>query len=131
VNEPLFLTKEEVLAYHAQQLALFGGQSGLGDEGLLESALVQPQNTYLYDRAADLLDLAAGYAFHIAKNHPFQDGNKRTALQAALGFLAVNQVEILAAPDELYESMIRLTTSQWDKERFAGFLRSHSRTVER
>ena len=131
MNEPLFLTKEEVLAYHAQQLSLFGGQSGLGDEGLLESALIQPQNTYLYNTQADVFDLAAAYAFHIAKNHPFQDGNKRTALQAALGFLAVNQLEILSAPDELYEAMIRLTTSQWDKERFAGFLRSHSRTAER
>ena len=130
MNEPLFLTKEEVLAYHAQQLSLFGGQSGLGDEGLLESALIQPQNTYLYNTQADLFDLASAYAFHIAKNHPFQDGNKRTALQAALGFLAVNQIEILSAPDELYEAMLRLTTSQWNKERFAGFLRSHSHTAE-
>ena len=131
MNEPRFLTKEEVLAYHAQQLALFGGQPGLGDEGLLESALVQPQNTYLYDAQADLLDLAAAYAFHIAKNHPFQDGNKRTALQAALGFLAVNQVEIHSAPEELYEAMLHLTTSHWNKERFAGFLRSHSPTAQR
>jgi len=130
VNEPLFLTKEEILAYHAQQLSLFGGQSGLGDEGLLESALVQPQNACLYDAEADLLDLAAAYAFHIAKNPPFQDGNKRSALQAALGFLAVNQVEIYASADELYEAMLRLTTSQWDKKQFAGFLRAHSRTVE-
>lgn len=130
MNEPLFLTKQEVLAYHAQQLALFGGQSGLGDEGLLESALGQPQNTYLYDPQADLLDLAAAYAFHIAKNHPFQDGNKRTALQAALGFLVVNQVEIVCAPEELYQAMLHLTTSQWDKVHFARFLRAHSRPVE-
>jgi len=127
VNEPLFLSKEEVLAYHSQQLALFGGAAGVGDEGLLASALVQPQNIYLYTSQADLLDIAAAYAVHLAKNHAFNDGNKRTALQAALGFLAVNDVEIVVSQDDLYEAMIRLTTSEWNKEKFASFLRSHAR----
>lgn len=123
------MSKEEILAYHSQQVSLFGGAPGLGDEGLLESAVGQPQNIYLYNAQADLFNLSAAYAFHLAKNHPFQDGNKRTALQAALGFLAVNGAEIMATPDELYEAMIRLTTSEWNKEQFAAFLRSHSRFV--
>ena len=72
MNEPLFLTKEQILAYHEQQLSLFGGQPGLGDEGLLESALVQPQNTYLYDAQADLFDLAAAYAFTSPRIIPFK-----------------------------------------------------------
>ena len=102
MSPPLFLTKEQVLAYHQQQLHLFGGQAGVGDEGLLESALVQPHNTYLYDSTADLFDMGAAYAFHIAKNHPFNDGNKRTALQAALGFLGLNGTEIRCSADALY-----------------------------
>jgi len=62
VNEPLFLTKEEILRYHTQQISLFGGAPGVGDEGLLESALVQPQNLYLYNLQADLFDIAAAFA---------------------------------------------------------------------
>jgi death-on-curing protein len=127
VNEPLFLNKAEVLAYHAQQIQLYGGDTELRDAGLLDSALAQPQNTYLYDAMADIYDIAAAYAFHIAKNHPFADGNKRTALQAALGFLALNHAELAVASDELYAAMIRLTTSQGGKPEFAAFLRRHSR----
>lgn len=127
MREPLFLTKEEVLAYHRQQILDFGGQSGIGDEGLLESALFQPQNTYLYVPTADLFDIAAAYAFHLAKNHPFIDGNKRAALQSCLGFLAVNGIELVASSEDLYEAMIQLTTSASDKTVFAQFLRSHSR----
>ncbi len=129
MNEPLFLDKTEVLAYHAQQIQLYGGDAGLRDAGLLDSALAQPQNTYLYDPTADLYDIAAAYAFHIAKNHPFTDGNKRTALQAALGFLALNRAELAVAADELYVAMIRLTTGQGGKLEFAAFLRRHSRPI--
>jgi death on curing protein len=131
VKDPLFLSREEVLAYHSQQLSLFGGQAGIGDEGLLESALVQPQNTYLYNAQADLFDIAAAYAFHLAKNHPFVDGNKRTALQAALGFLAVNNVEVVPPQDEMYDAMIALTTSEWSKAKFAGFLRQRAKPPAR
>ena len=129
MNEPLFLNKSEVLAYHAQQIRLYGGDAGLRDAGLLDSALAQPQNTYLYQSNADLYDIAAAYAFHIAKNHPFVDGNKRTALESALGFLAISHVELSAAPDDLYAAMIRLTTSREGKPEFAAFLRRHGRAV--
>lgn len=115
------------MAYHAQQLHLFGGQAGVGDEGLLDSALMQPQNTWLYNLRADLFDIAAAYAFHLTKNHAFNDGNKRTALQAALAFLEVNQTGITASEGALHDAMIRLTTSELDKEGFALFLRSHQR----
>jgi death-on-curing protein len=130
VIEPAFLGKQEVLAYHRQQIDLFGGAPGIGDEGLLESSLIQPQNVYLYNSQADLFDIAAAYAFHIAKNHPFHDGNKRTALQSALGFLSVNETEIVASEVALYEAMILLTTSELSKDQFAVFLRSHGRGVD-
>ena len=130
MEEPLFLNKNQVLAFHAQQISLFGGQPGVGDEGLLESALAQPQNTYLYDSGVDLFDIAAAYAFHLAKNHPFVDGNKRTALHTAIAFLAVNNVELQSPQSELYDATIRLTTDQWSKQQFADFLRIHSRSTE-
>jgi death-on-curing protein len=130
VNEPLFLSEPAVLAYHAQQINLYGGDSGMRDAGLLDSALAQPQNTYLYDATADLYDIAAAYAFHLTKNHPFVDGNKRTALQCGLGFLALNGIKIEAPPNELYSAMIQLTAGHGGKREFAGFLRQHGRSVE-
>lgn len=130
MNAPHFLTKESVLALHAQQLRRHGGQAGLGDAGLLDSALFQPQNTWLYDVSADLFDVAAAYTFHLAKNHAFNDGNKRIALHAALAFLEVNGTGITAAPDALYEAVIRVTTSQISKGDFAGFLREHRRDAD-
>jgi death on curing protein len=130
VNEPLFLNGTEVLAYHAQQIHLYGGDPELRDAGLLDSALSQPQNTFLYNSQADLYDVAAAYAFHIAKNHPFVDGNKRTALESALGFLSINHIALDLVPkEELYEAMIRLTTSQSGKAEFAAFLRHYGRPL--
>ena len=111
---------------HRRQIELFGGDSGLGDPGLLESALAQPQNTYLYRTQTDLFDVASAYAFHLAKNHPFNDGNKRTALHAALTFLELNGMEIVVGQNALYEAMIRLTTGECDKDAFATFLRTRS-----
>lgn len=122
MSEPL-LTKEEVSEFHQRQIHLFGGDAGVGDHALLESALAQPEHTYCYNSQADLFGLAAAYAFHIAKNHAFNDGNKRTALHAALAFLEINGTGIAATDDDLYASMIRLTTSEWTKDGFAYFLR--------
>ena len=122
--EPLFLGTDSVLEYHAQQLALFGGQTGIRDEGLLESALAQPQNLYLYEDAADVFDIAAGYAFYLTKNHPFVDGNKRTALQAALGFLRLNGLSVLVPGEAniLYSLMMALTEGMLERSDFAEFL---------
>ncbi|MCI0747863.1 MAG: type II toxin-antitoxin system death-on-curing family toxin [Verrucomicrobia subdivision 3 bacterium] len=129
MEEPIFLSREEILAYHVQQIELYGGDAGLRDAGLLDSAIAQPQNTYLYNPTADLYDIAAAYAFHIAKNHPFTDGNKRTGLHAGLGFLRVNGIRIIVAPASLYDAMIRLATSSEGKSEFAHFLRTHGESV--
>ena len=130
MSDPVFLSREQVLAYHAEQLRLFGGQAGVGDPGLLDSALSQPQNTYLYVSSADLFDLGAAYAFHIAKNHPFLDGNKRVALQCCLALLYLNGIILTLPPTDLYGAMIQLTTSAIDKSAFAALLRSHWRPRE-
>lgn len=122
MNDPLFLSKEAVLAYHEQQIQLYGGDPGILDDGLLESALAQPQNTWLYLPETDVFDLAAAYSFHIAKNHPFTDGNKRTALMAALGFLKQNEIEARFVEDELFNYMIALTEGRISKSAFAEIL---------
>ncbi len=83
-----------VIAIHAEQLAIFGGASGLRDEGMLESALDRPINRWPYEQA-ELAELAAAYAFGLARNHPFVDGNKRTSLHCADVFLGVNGVDFV------------------------------------
>ena len=124
-DAPLFLTVEQVLAFHERQLELFGGAAGVIDPSLLESAVMQPQSTWCYDPSADLFDLAAAYAFHISKNHAFRDGNKRVALHAALAFLQVNGKTVTAEQDDMFDAMTRLVTSAIDKRQFATFLREH------
>jgi len=120
---PLFLTREQVPAYHHQQIELFGGAHGIIDEGLLELALNQPQATWRYNHSADLFYLAATYAFHLSKNHAFRDGNKRVALQSALGFLRVNGFRTGTSEAEMFENMSKLVTDVIDKPTFASFLR--------
>lgn len=122
---PLFLTRKQVTAYHHQQIELFGGAQGIIDEGLLDSALSQPQTMWCYNPTADLFDLAAAAAFHLSKNHAFRDGNKRVALQAALGFLRVNGSKIATTEAEMFDHMYKLVTDVIDKAGFAAFLRAH------
>jgi death-on-curing protein len=92
VSEPEWLDLQIVLDVHDAQLGLFGGAEGLRDQGLLESALARPQNKFAYGET-DLAALAAAYAFGIARNHPFIDGNKRSAFAAIIVFLGLNGVE--------------------------------------
>ena len=81
MSEPFWLNRQIIIAIHDEQLAIHGGASGLRDEGMLESALDRPRNRWVYE-SAELPELAAAYAFGIARNHPFVDGNKRTSLLA-------------------------------------------------
>ena len=124
-DAPLFLTLEQVLRFHQQQIRLFGGAGEVLDAGLLESALSQPQTTWCYDPSADLFDLAAAYVFHLAKNHAFRDGNKRVALHAGLAFLHVNGMAVSTTQEEMYAATLQLVTSVIDKKQFANFLRTH------
>jgi death on curing protein len=124
VDEVLFLSVEEVLALHDDQLRLFGGSAGIRDRNALESAIATPAATFdgafLHD---DLFHMAAAYAFHLAENQPFVDGNKRTALNAALVFLDINGW-IVSDPDErLYDAMISISARRLDKRGLADLLR--------
>lgn len=95
MTEPVWLPLDLVLAIHDSQLRKFGGPPGVRDVGVLESALGRPQNKWAYE-AADLPVLAAAYAFGIARNHAFVDGNKRAALLALITFLGLNGIEFVA-----------------------------------
>jgi death-on-curing protein len=105
-QEPAWLTYEQVIAIHSRQLRRFGGAPGLRDEGLLRSALERPRNKWHYE-AADLPELAAAYAYGLAKNHAFVDGNKRVAFMALMVFLRKNDVRF--APDPAHATAIILS----------------------
>ncbi len=121
---------EEVLGLHADQLRLFGGSDGIRDRGILESAISTPACTfdgeYLH---AGLFEMSAAYAFHIAEGQPFVDGNKRTALNAALVFLDLNGWLVIDPDMRLYDGMIGFATGECDKARFAKLLETLARPL--
>jgi death-on-curing protein len=125
VKEPEWLSRALILAIHDEQLAEHGGGAGVRDEGLLESALARPRNRFEYDRKADLPMLAAAYAFGIAKNHPFIDGNKRTAFVAGELFLDVNGLTLAASDEDCVITMLRLAGGEIDEDTFAQWLRAN------
>jgi death on curing protein len=104
MKEPIWLDIDTVLDFHAEQLALFGGADGIRDHGLLESALARPLNKFGYGENS-IAAVAAAYGFGIARNHPFIDGNKRTALASMIVFLGLNGMD-LDAPQEAATAMI-------------------------
>jgi death-on-curing protein len=104
MSEPEWLDVEIVLDFHAEQLSLFGGADGIRDLGLLESALARPINKFTYGES-DLAVLAAAYGFGIARNHPFVDGNKRTALASMIVFLGLNGIDF-DAPQEAATAIV-------------------------
>ena len=126
--EPLFLSREKVMELHSLSLRMHGGLDGLREPGLLDSALMQPEGAFFYGRG-DLAAIAAAYAFHIAQNQPFIDGNKRTGMAAALTFLEGNGVDIsLYDGAELYDAMIGIAEKRLDKAALAALFRRHLRT---
>ena len=125
MNEPIFLTFDEVFRIHARSLAGHGGSEGLRDPGLVESALASARNTFYYANG-DVFDVAAGYAFHLAESQAFIDGNKRTAVTAALVFLARNGVYARPATWELYSAMIDVAEKKKNKADLAELFRKHA-----
>lgn len=120
--DPLFLTLDEVLLLHEEQINLFGGSRGLRDLGLLESALGTAEATFdgmfLHET---IFEMAAAYLYSICRNHPFIDGNKRTATAAALTFLGMNGVEIEADEDDFYDLVIGVAEGRVSKAEIAVF----------
>jgi death-on-curing protein len=124
-----FLTLEDCLAIHANQVELHGGDPGMRDITLLESAISQPPATFAGDYLhGDLYEMAAGYLFHIVRNHPFLDGNKRTGAVAALVFLDFHAIEISAPEGALFDLVIAVASGEVGKEEVADFFRRQART---
>jgi death on curing protein len=124
VADPVFLTLAEVIEVHVDQIRRYGGQAGLRDLGLLQSALAQPQASFagqwLHN---DLYAMAGAYAYHLCQNHPFIDGNKRTALASALVFLELNGISLLDPRGRLKNAMFRIASGKMKKEEFERLLR--------
>src|SRR3989304_5174789 len=120
----VFLTLAEVIEIHTDQIKRYGGTDAIRDMGLLSSAVAMPyasfHDTFLH---ADIFEMAAAYAFHISQNHPFVDGNKRTALASALVFLELNGIAVSDPEGRLYDAMLSLASGDMGKAGFAEILR--------
>lgn len=119
-----WITRELALAIHERQLSEHGGGTGVRDDALLESALAKPQQLFAYgDPPPDIADLAASLAFGLARNHPFVDGNKRTAHVCYRVFLAINDAVLDATAEEKYLQMLMLAEGTLSEADFADWLR--------
>jgi len=126
LQTPEFLETSDVLTIHQILVEQFGGMLGVRDEGLLESALSQPKATFFGELLHPTIhEQAAAYLFHIAKNHPFIDGNKRTAYGATEAFLRLNRYNLTLTNDEAYDLVMRVAQGQMGKEEIAVFLQKH------
>jgi death on curing protein len=121
VSEPISLDTSFVLDVHAEQLALFGGADGVRDLGLLESALGRPLNKFTYGKTG-LAALAAAYAFGIARNHPFVDGNKRAAFASIIVLLGLNGVDFDAPPEAATAIILGMAAGEIDEDGLARWI---------
>jgi death on curing protein len=124
--EPVWLTRLVLDAIHTDQIHEHGGVFGIRDESALESALNRPRHKWFYDRTTDLATLAAAYAFGLARNHPYNDGNKRVALLAMMTFLAVNGHDVDAADHEVLTTMLALAAGRFTESDLAVWVRDHT-----
>lgn len=121
-----WVTVEVATAAHAEQLAEHGGGEGVRDAGLLESAMQRPQNRAAYEQP-DAAELAAAYAYGIARNHPFVDGNKRTAAVISETFLTLNGYTLAVSDAELVVAFLALAGGELSEEEMADWFREHLR----
>lgn len=124
MSDPVWLRPDAVMAIHDAQLVEHGGSAGLRDHGLLESALARPLNLHAYG-TPDLAALAAAYGFGIARNHPFVDGNKRTALVALETFLVLNGAELGAADADCVLTILALAAGDLTEDALADWVRQN------
>lgn len=124
MSEPLWLSRQIIEAVHDEQLAIHGGAGGLRDEGMLESALDRPRNKWQYEQAG-LAELAAAYAYGIARNHPFVDGNKRTSLLALYTFLGLNGIDFDVPEAEAAAIILSLAAGEVGEEGLTRWIRDN------
>ena len=130
MDDPIWISKELVLAIHSRQLAEHGGADGVRDEGLLDSALGRPRNRFAYDDPTPTVpELAAAYAFGIARNHAFVDGNKRTAYVVCRTFLILNGTDLLADRVEKYATFLALAAGSMTEPELAAWLTARCKPI--
>lgn len=128
--EPNFLTLPEVLEIHQNQTNLYGGDPGIRDMGLLQSAIGMPSATYGGEFLhTDIFEMAAAYLFHLVKNHPFVDGNKRVGAVSALVFLVLNGFELDVPEDEFADIVLDVAQGKIDKAQVTVFLKQYSKEI--
>jgi death on curing protein len=127
---PFFLTLDEIIDIHQDQIERYGGSQGVRDWGMLQSAIAMPSagfgGQYLH---ADLFEMAAAYLFHIVQNHPFVDGNKRVGAAAAYVFLALNHIRLTTDPAEYAELVLSVAQGKTPKSSVAAFFRENTEPV--
>jgi death-on-curing protein len=123
-DEIVWLSEATLIAIHHRQIAEHGGAEGVRDLGLLQSALARPRNILSYGETSDLATLAAAYAFGIARDHPFMDGNKRAALVAARTFLILNGGNLNATQDDKYLTFMKLAEGTIGEPELAEWIRA-------
>ncbi len=116
---------DALLLLHEESLSAYGGSRGIRNKGLLESAMMRPQNTEMYNENADIPDLAASYAHGLAKNHPFIDGNKRAAFLSVGLFLGLNGYCLTAAPVDAIHAVLGLASGKVSEKAFASWIRGN------
>jgi len=125
--EPLWMEVVDAVVAHDLQLAAHGGSTGIRDSGLLESALARPKNILAYTESTPSLPaLAAAYAFGISSNHPFVDGNKRTALVVSFAFLDVNGIEVTATQEDAFLTILGLAAGEITEAELALWFAEHT-----
>jgi death on curing protein len=127
---PNFLTLEEILEIHRNQIDLYGGSHGVKDQGMLESALAQPAASFGGEFLhKDVIEMAAAYCFHLIENHAFNDGNKRVGIVAALIFLEMNNYEMDVTEEALEKFVIDLASGKLSKIEVTSFIRKNTKEL--
>ncbi len=124
MDDPIWISEQLAISIHQRQLSEHGGIAGVRDMGLLSSALARPRQLFAYSEpTADIPSMAAAYAFGIARNHPFLDGNKRTAAVVCETFIILNGLALIADDQEMYETFLNLAAGQLTEDALAEWLR--------
>ena len=126
MKEPVWLDSQDLYVLHNQLLARFGGLEGIRDEGLLESAIHRPIQKFQYNPKVTLPELAGSYAYGIARNHPFFDGNKRAALLAAIVFLEINGMKFHATEEDAALETLALAGGERTEDEYTAWLTKNS-----
>ncbi len=127
----IYLTKRQVLAIHDVLIEKYGGIKGLRDEGLLESALAQPRQSFFgEDLYKAIFSKAAAYGFSLSENQPFIDGNKRVAVSVMATFLMVNRLRMTCDQENLYKTIMKLANKQLTREELARWLKKNSKEMK-